>query len=73
MHYPYFKKLLAADGPPVSASKRRVWQMLVRGRELLADMKKQHCWIKGEASRGTPFPVADSDHSAATPAASKTA
>ena len=73
MHYPYFKKLLAADGPPASASKRRVWQMLVRGRELLADMKKQHCWIKGEANRGTPFPVADSDHSAATPAASKTA
>jgi hypothetical protein len=29
----------------------------VRGEELLTDMKQQHCWIAGEAHRGTPFPL----------------
>jgi hypothetical protein len=58
MHYPYFKKLLAKGDPPASSFRRRVWQLLVRGEELLADMKRQHCWIKGEVNRGTPFPVA---------------
>jgi hypothetical protein len=56
-HYPYFKELLAEESPPTSSFRRRVWDLLVRGKELLADMKKQHCWIKGEAHRGTPFPV----------------
>ena len=57
LHYPYFKKLLAKESPPASSFRRRVWQLLVRGEELLADMKQQHSWIKGEAQRGTPFPV----------------
>jgi len=56
-HYPYFKELLAEESPPTSPFRRRVWELLVRGEELLADMKKQHCWIKGEVHRGTPFPV----------------
>jgi hypothetical protein len=60
LQYPYFKKLLASEGPPASSFQRRVWQMLVAGQELIADMKKQHCWIKGEVHRGTPFPMATS-------------
>jgi len=56
-HYPYFKKLLAGEGPPASSFRRRVWQLLIRGQELLEDMKSQHSWIKGEVRRGTPFPV----------------
>ncbi len=57
-HYPYFKKLLAGESPPESSFRRRVWQMLIRGQELLAQLKKEHCWIKAEIKRGTPFPVA---------------
>jgi hypothetical protein len=56
-HYPYFKELLAEESPPGSPFRRRVWDLLVRGEELLAAMKKQHCWVKGEAHRGTPFPL----------------
>jgi hypothetical protein len=55
--YPYFKKLLAEGGPPASSPRRRVWEMLIRGQELIANMKKQHCWIGGEIKRGHPFPV----------------
>jgi len=57
LHYPDFKKLLAAESPPASSFRRRVWQMLVRGQELMADLQKQHGWINREAQRGTPFPV----------------
>ena len=57
LHYPYFKKLLATESPPASSFRRRVWQLLVRGEELLTEMKKQHSWINGEAHRGTPFPM----------------
>ncbi len=57
LHYPYFKKLLAEEGPPASSFRRRVWQMLVRGQELMAGMQKQQCWVQEEAHRGTPFPV----------------
>ncbi|MFA4904013.1 MAG: hypothetical protein WC600_14865 [Desulfobaccales bacterium] len=58
LSYPYFKKLLAEEGPPASSFRRRVWEMLVRGQELTAQMGKEHCWIKGEIKRGTPFPMA---------------
>jgi hypothetical protein len=57
LHYPYFKKLLGKESPRDGSFRHRVWEMLVRGEELLADMKKQHCWIAGEVHRGTPFPV----------------
>jgi hypothetical protein len=57
LQYPYFKKLMGKESPPASSFRRRVWQLLERGEELLADMKKQHCWIKGEVHKGTPFPV----------------
>jgi hypothetical protein len=57
LHYPYFKKLLGKESPPASSFRRRVWEMLVRGQELQAAMKRQHGWIEGEVHRGTPFPM----------------
>jgi hypothetical protein len=69
--HPSFKKLSAAANPPASSFRRRVWQMLVRGQELMTDLKQQHCWIKGEAKRGTPFPVLSP--TARRPSAPKTA
>jgi hypothetical protein len=54
---PYFKKLLAKESPPASSFRRRVWQLLMRGEELMAEMKQQHGWIEEEALRGTPFPM----------------
>ncbi len=67
LHYPYFKKLLAKESPPASSFRRRVWQMLIRGQELIANMKKQHCWIKAEIKRGNPFPVAALEGPAGSP------
>jgi hypothetical protein len=57
LHHPYFKKLLAAETPPDSYFRRRVWEMLVRGQRLLEDLQKLHGWVRTEAQRGTPFPV----------------
>jgi hypothetical protein len=57
LNYPYFKKLLARESPPASSFRRRVWQLLVRGEELMAEMKREHCWITKETNRGTPFPM----------------
>jgi hypothetical protein len=55
--YPYFKQLLAKESPPASSFRQRVWQLLRRGEELMAEMKQQHRWITGEVHRGTPFPM----------------
>ena len=55
--YPYFRKLLAKESPPASSFRQRVWQLLRRGEELMAEMKQQHGWIEAEARRGTPFPM----------------
>jgi hypothetical protein len=55
--YPYFRKLLAKESPPASSFRQRVWQLLRRGEELMAEMKQQHGWIEAEALRGTPFPM----------------
>jgi hypothetical protein len=49
--------MLGQESPPASSFRRRVWQLLVRGEELMAEMKQQHCWIEEEALRGTPFPM----------------
>jgi hypothetical protein len=59
LHYPYYKKLLGKETPPASSFRRRVWELLVRGEELLAKMEQQHRWINGEAERGTPFPMVE--------------
>ena len=55
--YPYFKKLLANESPPATSFRQRIWQLLRRGEELMAEMKQQHGWVTAEASRGTPFPM----------------
>lgn len=65
--YPYFKKLLAEEGTPANSFRRRVWQMLIRGQELIAHMKRQHCWINAEIKRGKPFPVPPSETQLSTP------
>ena len=66
-NYPYFKKLLAEAGPPASSFRRRVWQILTRGQELIAHMKKQHGWIKAEIKKGNPFPVGANENRPALP------
>jgi hypothetical protein len=55
--YPYFKKLLANESPPATSFRQRVWKLLKRGEELMAEMKQQHGWVTAETRRGTPFPV----------------
>ncbi|MCK9374910.1 MAG: hypothetical protein M0P73_02045 [Syntrophobacterales bacterium] len=60
-YYPYFRKLLTEASPPASSFRRRVWEILVRGRELLADLRRQHDWVAAEAQRGTPFPMLSPD------------
>jgi hypothetical protein len=55
--YPYFKRLQAEPGPPASSFRRRVWEMLIKGQDLLGQMKQQHGWIKAEIERGKPFPL----------------
>ncbi len=57
LHYPYFRKLLVQESPPASSFRLRVWQLLRRGEELMAEMKQEHDWIEDEARRGTPFPM----------------
>jgi hypothetical protein len=57
LQYPYFKKLLTEATPPSSSFRHKIWEMLHLTQELLADLKKQHCWIKAEARRGDPFPM----------------
>ncbi|MFZ5447993.1 MAG: hypothetical protein ACOZFS_05085 [Thermodesulfobacteriota bacterium] len=56
-NHPHFKKLLTEADPPASSFRRRIWEMLIRGQELVTQLKKQHCWIKAEIKRGHPFPV----------------
>jgi hypothetical protein len=55
--YPYFKELAARPQPPETPFRRRVWQMLARGRELTRELDEQHRQVHAEADRGTPFPV----------------
>jgi hypothetical protein len=57
LNYPRFKKLLAAEEPPVESYRHKIWEMLVRGQELLENLERQHLWIKGEVHRGKPFPM----------------
>jgi len=56
-NYTYFKQLLAGEGPPTSAIRRKVWDMLIRGQEIVDQMKQEHDWIEAEIKRGKPFPV----------------
>jgi len=55
--YPNFKDLAARTQPPQTPFRRRVWEMLGRGRELIRELRDEHRQIHAEADRGTPFPV----------------
>ncbi len=57
LNYSLFKKLLAGAAPPESSVRRRVWEMLIRGKELLAHLRHEHCHLQSELKRGTPFPL----------------
>jgi len=43
--------------PPATPFRRRVWEMLTRGQELIKELMNQHRQVHAEALRGTPFPV----------------
>jgi hypothetical protein len=55
--YPNFKDLAARMEPPETPFRRRVWQMLLRGQELIGELRDQHRQVHAEADRGTPFPM----------------
>lgn len=67
MNYPHFRKLLAGAAPPESSVRHRVWQMLLRGKELLAHLKHEHCRLQAEVKRGTPFPLVSGEPRQPTP------
>jgi hypothetical protein len=54
---PPLKKLAAGEVSPETPFQRRLWEMLNRGRELTADLEKQHRRIHAAADRGVPFPL----------------
>jgi hypothetical protein len=57
LNYPRFKTVLAGEEPPAGSYRRQVWEMLVRGRELLDNLHQKHLWIEAEVHRGQPFPM----------------
>ncbi len=71
LSYPQFKKLTAGAEPPKSSVRRRVWDMLVRGRQLLSQLRHEHCRMQAEIKRGTPFPLVSVTPRQPAPPASK--
>ncbi|MCL4502790.1 MAG: hypothetical protein M1438_13230 [Deltaproteobacteria bacterium] len=57
LHYPYFRKLAHGPLPPASPYRRRVWETMDRGRNLIAELRREHDRLKDEVLRGTPFPL----------------
>jgi hypothetical protein len=57
LNYPYFEKLAAEATPPERPFRRRVWETLNRGRQLIADLRRQHAQVENEVHRGKPFPL----------------
>jgi hypothetical protein len=55
--YPYFKELAAGVGPPETPFRRRIWEKLLRGQQLIQELQEEHRQVHAEAGRGTPFPV----------------
>jgi hypothetical protein len=55
--YPNFKDLAARTEPPETPFRRRVWEMLLRGQELIRELSEQHRQVHAAADRGTPFPM----------------
>lgn len=66
--YPYFRKLAAGTTPPETSFRRRVWQMLVQGQQLVAELKERHHQVMTQAGRGVPFPVLFPEAPRPTPA-----
>ncbi len=61
LNYPYykkFKKLISGPLPPASPYRRRVWETLNRGRELIDQLRRQQAQVEDEVHRGVPFPAA---------------
>jgi hypothetical protein len=57
LNYPYFEKLAGEATPPEKAFRRRVWETLNRGRQLIADLRRQYSQLEAEVHRGKPFPL----------------
>jgi hypothetical protein len=57
LNYPYFEKLAGEAAPPEKPFRRRVWETLNRGRQLIADLRRQYALVKDEVHRGKPFPL----------------
>jgi len=55
--HPYFRQLAAAESPPASPYRRRLWQMLTQGEGLVAVLKEQHQQVLAQVDRGVPFPL----------------
>jgi hypothetical protein len=54
---PYFLKLAAEAAPPENSARRRIWEMLARGRELMAEIQEQHRQVLDQSQHGVPFPL----------------
>ncbi len=59
--YPYFRKLALGTTPPETSFRRRVWQMLVQGQQLVAELKERHHQVLTQVGRGVPFPLLASE------------
>jgi hypothetical protein len=57
LNHPYFKKLRDPAAPPDSPVRRRVWELIVQGQDLMAALAEQHQRLQAEVGRGIPFPV----------------
>lgn len=57
MAYPYFKELATWPQPPPTPFRRRVWEMLLQGQNLIQELMEQHQQVHAEVRRGTPFPL----------------
>jgi hypothetical protein len=57
MAYPYFKELAIWPQPPPTPFRRRVWEMLLQGQNLIQELTEQHQQVHAEVQRGTPFPL----------------
>jgi hypothetical protein len=67
--HPYFKKLAASQTPTESAFRRRVWEMLLQGQELMAELHEEQRRVYREVRHGTPFPTLTPSKAAPSPAA----
>jgi hypothetical protein len=55
--HPYFRKLASEAAPPERAFRRRLWDLLQRGRRLMQSLQERHAQIQEEVRRGIPLPL----------------